>query len=246
MPVRNSLLMLAGAVVVAVMAMLWGVRSGEALSDALKQRADEVAAVTGAVDASVDFTTVEGWATRHAMLTPIGEPGEGDRAALAQAIGRIPGVGGVHWTDGTMLAEAGDQPVESLQCQDDVAALLDARTLRFEEGSADMDFGNDELLDEVAAALRPCLGAIIAIDGHTDSSGDPELNLALSRDRAYTVRRELVERGIPGDGLRARGVGSTEPVAGLDPADPANRRIEFSVIAKAALVPTPVDTPSAR
>jgi OOP family OmpA-OmpF porin len=35
-------------------------------------------------------------------------------------------------------------------------------------------------------------------------------------------------------------------VDGLDPADPANRRIEFSVLVKPRLVPTPIDTPAAR
>jgi OOP family OmpA-OmpF porin len=33
------------------------------------------------------------------------------------------------------------------------------------------------------------------------------------------------------------------PVAGLAPDDPANRRIEFSVIAPASIRPTVVDTP---
>ena len=246
MHVRPSLAIFAGAVVVAVLALVWGARTGHDLSRALLAQSAQLIASSDAREAQVRFSTAEGWPSRHAMLTPARDLGEAERARLAQAIAAIPGVGGVHWTDGTMLAEPGDQPFESLQCQDDVAALLDARTLRFEESSAEMDFGNDELLDEVATALRPCLGAIIAITGHTDSSGDADNNLALSRDRALTVRGELVSRGIPRESLRARGVGSSEPVEGLDPADPANRRIEFSVIAKAALVPTPVDTPSAR
>ena len=71
-------------------------------------------------------------------------------------------------------------------------------------------------------------------------------NLELSQERARTVREGLVERGIPRDGLRARGIGSQEPVEGLAPGDPANRRIEFSVIATEPLLPTPVDTPGAR
>ena len=56
----------------------------------------------------------------------------------------------------------------------------------------------------------------------------------------------LIRRGIPRDGLRARGYGSREPVAGFPPSAPANRRIEFSVIATEPLLPTPVDTPGAR
>ena len=54
------------------------------------------------------------------------------------------------------------------------------------------------------------------------------------------------EGDLPADGLRANGVGSREPVEGLDPADPANRRIEFTVIATEPLMPTPIDTPGPR
>jgi OOP family OmpA-OmpF porin len=68
----------------------------------------------------------------------------------------------------------------------------------------------------------------------------------LSRERADAVRLALVRRGIPADGLRAQGKGSSEPVEGLDPADPANRRIEFSVIESVPIKPTPVDTPGPR
>ena len=41
-------------------------------------------------------------------------------------------------------------------------------------------------------------------------------------------------------------IGSSQPVAGLAPSDPANRRIEFSVIRTEPLRPTPVDTPEAK
>lgn len=246
MPVRSSLVMLTGAVLVAAMAILWGNRTGPDFSRALLAQSAEIIAVSDARRAQVSFTTPNGWPTRHAMLTPATDLDEGVRADLATEIAIIPGVGGVHWSDGSMLADGSERPLTSMHCQDDVAALLGARTIRFEELSAEMTPGNEGLLDEVAGALRPCLGSIIAVVGHTDDSGDPDNNLALSRDRAATVLRELVDRGIPRDGLRLSGVGSSEPVEGLDPADPANRRIEFSVIAKVPLRPTPVDTPSAR
>jgi len=101
------------------------------------------------------------------------------------------------------------------------------------------------VLNEVASALLPCLGSIIAITGHTNSSGDETANLALSRARAEAVRWALIGRGIPADGLRAVGVGSQVSLEGLSPDDPANRRIEFSVIEKMPLAPTPIDTPGA-
>jgi OOP family OmpA-OmpF porin len=57
------------------------------------------------------------------------------------------------------------------------------------------------------------------------------------------VRWALIGRGIPADGLRAEGLGAERPLEGLTKEDPANRRIEFSVIEKAPLAPTPIDTP---
>ena len=102
------------------------------------------------------------------------------------------------------------------------------------------------LIGEVAAALSPCLGSIIAITGHTDSTGPEPGNLALSLERAQAVRGALIARGIPSEGLRTRGLGSRSPVPGLDSSDPANRRIEFSVVSIMPIEPTPVDTPGPR
>ena len=69
---------------------------------------------------------------------------------------------------------------------------------------------------------------------------------SLSMDRARVVREALISRGIPRESLRARGYGSSRPVASLTAEDPADRRIEFSVIRMEPLTPTPVDTPGPR
>lgn len=141
-------------------------------------------------------------------------------------------------------ARTADLPA-ALHCKSAVEGILKTRTLRFEEGSAALDPASTAMLDEVAAALRPCAGGRIAITGHTDAQGDEADNVALSLARARTVREALVARGIARGDLRARGLGSAEPVSGLDPADPANRRIEFAVLTPARIQPTPIDTPVA-
>lgn len=215
-------------------------------ADALSRQADDVIANSEAGGVTASFRTGNGWPTRHPLLSKGEGVNLGVRAKLAKAIAAIPGAGGVQWSDGSILAESDAVQYEPLHCQEDVEALLRARTIRFEESSARIDAASRELVDEVATALRPCLGSIIAITGHTDKSGPEPGNLALSQERADAIERALVARGIPADGLRARGVGSREPVDGLDPEDPANRRIEFSVIATQALIPTPIDTPGAR
>jgi OOP family OmpA-OmpF porin len=216
------------------------------MAERLEARAARAIAEVGGAPVEAHFRSFRGMPSRHPLLTGGEGLNEGLRDRIAKAVAAVPGVGGLRWSDGTALAQSTAPRVDPLHCQEDVEALLDARTIRFEESSARIDAASRELVDEVAAALRPCLGSIIAITGHTDASGSASDNLRLSRQRADAVREALIRRGIPDDGLRARGVGSGEPVANLDPTDPANRRIEFSVVATMPIKPTPVDTPAPR
>jgi OOP family OmpA-OmpF porin len=244
---RSPLLaILAGALVVAVLAAIGGALSGPRLAAVLSLRAEKAIAAVGGAPVKARFATANGWPSRHPLLTGGEGLDETTRDRVAKAVAAIPGVGGIRWADGSALVQSDGEPAEPLHCQQDVEALLRARTIRFEEGSARIDAASGELVDEVARALRPCLGSIIAVTGHTDASGPEPGNLELSRSRADAVRLALVGRGIPADGLRARGVGSREPVSGLEANDPANRRIEFSVIATQPIRPTPVDPPGPR
>ena len=243
---RPILIVIAGALLVCALALISATQTGPAFVGRLAAATAALPDQQGAGrKVSVRFTTARGWPTRHPMLTPARDLTELERARIAQAIAAIPGVGGVHWTDGTMLA-SGDMDIESLRCESELLGVLAERTIRFEESSAEFIPGSEEVLDELATTLRPCVGAIVAISGHTDTSGSPKLNLALSQDRAQMVRRQLIERGIPAQNLLANGFGSTRPVKGLDPADPANRRIEFRVVSMETTKPTPIDTPAAR
>ena len=234
-----------GGAAIVVLAFAGAQASGPKLSARLSHEAEAAIARSGGKGISARFANADGWPSRHPLL--IGGKGldEATRDRTAKAVGAIPGVGGVRWADGSAFASRSAEASRPLHCQEDVEALLRTRTIRFEESSARIDATSQELVGEVAQALRPCLGSIIAITGHTDASGPEPGNLALSRERANAVLVALVRRGIPADGLRASGLGSSEPVEGLDPGDPANRRIEFSVIESVPLKPTPVDTPGA-
>ena len=246
MIIRPTIALIAGALLVITLAFIGGTASGGQMAAQMDRAAQAAIIKAGGAPITVSFSTPSGWPTRHALLSGAEDMDEATRAKVAEAVAAIPGVGGVNWADGSMVAENSAVPLTPMHCQEDVEALLQARTIRFEESSSAFDPASQELLDEVAAALRPCLGSIIAITGHTDNSGSEPGNLALSQSRALAVNRALVNRGIPRDGLRAQGVGSSKPVKGLLPADPANRRIEFSVIATVPLAPTPVDTPGPR
>lgn len=240
-----SIAVLAGALIVLALALLGAALTGPRITAHLAERAQAAIDEAGGRPVRAVFTG-GAWASRHPVLYGGEGLGDATRGRVARAVAKVPGIGGIRWSDGTARVSGDTEAPQPLHCQDDVDALLRARTIRFEESSTRIDAASSDLIDEVADSLRPCLGSIIALTGHTDSSGPEPGNLELSRERAEAVRKALVQRGIPADGLRIRGVGSREPVAGLDPSDPANRRIEFSVVAKVSVRPTAVDTPGPR
>ena len=246
MALRPILLALVGAALVVALAHFGAARYGPRTEARLEAAATAALAEAGAPSIVADFHVGADWPTRHPTLRGGAGLDEDTRARAARAIAAVPGVGGVRWSDGSVRALAGEQQFGPDHCQDDVEALLEARSMRFEEGSARIDAASVPLVDEVAEAIAPCLGSIVAIIGHTDASGEDEANLALSRERAIAVRQALIRRGAPGRSLTARGVGARAPVEGLEPGDPANRRIEFRVVRIEPLTPTPVDTPGAR
>ncbi|AZI37047.1 hypothetical protein NT2_01_04990 [Caenibius tardaugens NBRC 16725] len=245
MRIGSTSLLLAGAGLCAALAVGVAYSSGGTIAARLDYDARIALAKARVTGVTADFFP-SGWPSRHPILHGGHNLSEAVRSRAAVAVAAIPAVGGVHWEDGTSLGIVTPAAPPPLHCQNDVEALLLSRTIRFEEASAAIDPASQGLIDEVATALRPCLGSVIAITGHTDSSGSEPGNIALSRERAEAVQRALIQRGIPADGLRASGVGSSKPVHGLDTSDPANRRIEFSVLETVPLRPTPVDAPGPR
>ena len=246
MRARDAALVLAGATAILLIGYADTQGPGARMIDRLSAEASAALRAAGAGGVHASFTDAHGWPTRHPALSGGAGLDDATREQAAQLVASLPGVGGVHWnTPGGQRPGNSGGASAALRCQQTVEGILRTRTIRFADASAAIDPASREALDEVANALRPCVGSVVAITGHTDARGDEEANLALSRERALAVRNALAERDIDLAGLRARGVGSARPVMGLDPADPANRRIEFSVIAPASLEPTPVDTPGA-
>jgi OOP family OmpA-OmpF porin len=105
--------------------------------------------------------------------------------------------------------------------------------VQFAVGSDNILPKSEQLVDEMARALaeHPELKRV-EIQGHTDSTGDDFYNLKLGAERAESVKRALVKRGVPPARVTAKGYGEQSPVAPNDtPAGRAkNRRVEFVVV----------------
>jgi outer membrane protein OmpA-like peptidoglycan-associated protein len=101
------------------------------------------------------------------------------------------------------------------------------------------------LLLEVTKALQDHASLIVRVEGHTDSIGTAERNVALSQGRAEAVMKFLVDHGVSADRLTSKGYGMSVPIDTNDTSEgrERNRRVEF-VIIDAARAPAPSDQPS--
>lgn len=110
-----------------------------------------------------------------------------------------------------------------------VTAPIRLEGVNFHTNSAELTGESEHILDAVAATLAAHPALRLEVAGHTDSSGNNALNMALSRGRAESVRAYLIGQGVDAANLTARGYGQERPVAGNDSAEgrAANRRVEL-------------------
>lgn len=89
-----------------------------------------------------------------------------------------------------------------------------------------------EVLDSVALVLEEFDRTVLVIDGHTDSTGSRSYNLRLSEQRADTVGRYLISRGVNPVRIATYGYGPDHPVAGNDTPEgrAMNRRVELTLM----------------
>ena len=101
--------------------------------------------------------------------------------------------------------------------------------IHFATNSADLDGKSAPVIAEIVSLLRENPALKLTIEGHTDSSGDAEKNLKLSAARANSVMNALVNAGISGQRLAAKGFGAAHPVAdnGSEEGRARNRRVEL-------------------
>jgi outer membrane protein OmpA-like peptidoglycan-associated protein len=74
----------------------------------------------------------------------------------------------------------------------------------------------------------------IELGAHTDNIGGYSTNLALSNDRARSVREYILSKGIEPNRVVSKGYGEVKPIASnKTPAGrQQNRRVEFKILKK--------------
>jgi hypothetical protein len=118
---------------------------------------------------------------------------------------------------------------EALQQALQTREKYDLYGLRFASDKATLQPDAVPLLDDIATALKNFPDWGLRIVGHTDATGDPAANEALSVERANAIKAALVERGVSADRLLAAGAGAKRPIASNETAEgrALNRRVEL-------------------
>lgn len=129
-----------------------------------------------------------------------GKPGEGGGAGL-ESIPGLPSVSDLLGEPGSLKSGArGGIPGGAL----------------FQHGSAELREAAVTQLQNLGELIKRNPNATFVIEGHTDSTGSPETNQALSEERADAVRTWLVEKmGIVRERVGTVGMGSSKMI--VDP-----------------------------
>ncbi|WP_234462358.1 OmpA family protein [Adhaeribacter terrigena] len=107
------------------------------------------------------------------------------------------------------------------------------KNIEFDGGKWDIKKDMEPILDRIVLYLVDHPTFRLKIGGHTDSSGDPDLNLELSQKRADAIKRYLATKGkFSEDRIDSFGYGSTEPLKDevTDEDMKINRRVEFKLL----------------
>ena len=136
-----------------------------------------------------------------------------------------------------------------LQTRDSARGLIVSMSdVLFETGRYSLKPDAREKLAKVAGILLAYPGLDVEVGGYTDNVGGDQMNQKLSENRASSVRDYLVQEGVAGNSVSAKGFGNTLPVASNDNAAgrQQNRRVELLVSGDAIGSPANATTGSLR
>jgi len=134
--------------------------------------------------------------------------------------------------DSIARAAAADSAAAAARAGDEVRSML-ATMIHFEFNKAEIQGGDQTLLDQKIAILQKNPGLRIQIAGNCDERGSQEYNLALGNRRANAAKQYLVTHGIDAGRIETVSNGEERPLdAGhTEDAWAKNRRDEFSILA---------------
>lgn len=134
------------------------------------------------------------------------------------------------WQTSAAIDGCGEVPEDPIE---EIRHISLSAATSFEFDSAKLRVDAIDILDDLAVKIIRLDDLItsISIHGHTDSTGEADYNLRLSKERAEAVSTYLIEQGVNADLITTAGFGETQPIADNSTMDGrrANRRVDIQV-----------------
>jgi len=103
------------------------------------------------------------------------------------------------------------------------------KNIQFEFNSGILKTDSYPILDQAAAEMKKDPSVKFVLNGNSSAEGTADHNMALSIERANSVKLYLVNTGISADNLSVKGFGESKPIADNSTEDgrKLNRRVEI-------------------
>jgi outer membrane protein OmpA-like peptidoglycan-associated protein/opacity protein-like surface antigen len=133
------------------------------------------------------------------------------------------------------LKERLKTPVKYIPTSEETAIIKTAFSqLEFETGKSVIKPSSHSSLDGLATLLKQHPEWSVILKGYTDSTGNADKNVILSKDRAAAVKTYLVGKGVSERTIETFGYGAANPIATNSTAAgrAQNRRVEIELFSK--------------
>lgn len=166
--------------------------------------------------------------------------GKGGNGELGAVIGGV--VGGAA---GVIIGNKMDKQAKEIEQEvpgAEVERVDDAIVVTFEDGSGsgvhfatnkyNLDADSQNTLNRLIGIFKEYPDTNILVVGHTDSTGDADYNMTLSKNRAYAVTNYLDDNGISRGRLNTNWFGETKPLHDNSNATgrAKNRRVNVAIV----------------
>ena len=119
-----------------------------------------------------------------------------------------------------------------------IKLTLKENAVRFDTNKSSLTPQAQANLDKLVPIFTEYPDTDIKIFGYTDSTGPEDYNLRLSKDRAESVRRYLIDKGLRSGRFSTTGLGIADPISSNETIEgrSENRRVEFAITANEKMV----------
>ena len=154
------------------------------------------------------------------------------RAAKIRPLGPAAAWAYMSEMDGELRRQTAGIGVDVIRVGDGIVLRIPA-ALTFDTGSAAVKPQFDATLLEIARTVKSRNQTFVDVLAHTDTSGTPQVNQALSEKRASAVASYLGTHGVAKARIASKGLGETAPLYIPDLSETqkaANRRVEIRLV----------------